>query len=135
MNKFKHILVVFLSIAFSSWGQVNFEVKVSKNNLGLNERLRVDFTLDKSGDNFRPPAFSNFRVISGPMQSVSNVFVNGKRSYSMSYSYFLSPLKKESLTLSKPKSRLKEKPLKQRLLPSLSQTLLKCRETPMTPVM
>lgn len=94
MNKFKHILIVFLSIAFSSWGQVNFEVKVSKNNLGLNERLRVDFTLDKSGDNFRPPAFSNFRVISGPMQSVSNVFVNGKRSYSMSYSYFLSPLKK-----------------------------------------
>jgi hypothetical protein len=94
MIRIKHTLIVFLSIVFSSWGQVNFEVKVSKNKLGLNERLRVDFTLDKSGDNFRPPAFSSFRVISGPMQSVSNVFVNGKRSYSMSYSYFLSPLKK-----------------------------------------
>ena len=94
MIRSKNILIVFLSVAFSSWAQVNFEVKVSKNTLGLNERLRVDFSIDKAGDNFRPPAFSNFRVISGPMQSVSNVFVNGKRSYSMSYSYFLAPLKK-----------------------------------------
>ena len=94
MIRSKNILIVFLSVAFSSWAQVNFEVKVSKNQLGLNERLRVDFAIDKAGDNFRPPEFSNFRVISGPLQSVSNVFVNGKRSYSMSYSYFLAPLKK-----------------------------------------
>lgn len=94
MGKSIKILIVFLGVTFSGWSQVNFEVKVSKNKLGLNERLRVDFTIDQSGDNFRPPSFSNFRVISGPLQSVSNVFVNGQRSYSMSYSYFLAPLKK-----------------------------------------
>ena len=76
------------------WGQINFEVSVSKKQLGLNERLRVDFSIDKPGDNFRPPSFSSFRVISGPMQSVSNVFVNGKRTYSMTYTYFITPLKK-----------------------------------------
>ncbi|MFL2584242.1 MAG: BatD family protein, partial [Flavobacteriaceae bacterium] len=54
----------------------------------------VDFSIDKPGDNFRPPSFSSFRVISGPMQSVSNVFVNGKRTYSMTYTYFITPLKK-----------------------------------------
>ena len=84
--------LLFLSVF--GWGQINFEVSVSKKQLGLNERLRVDFTIDKPGDNFRPPSFSSFRVISGPMQSVSNVFVNGKRTYSMTYTYFITPLKK-----------------------------------------
>ena len=84
--------LLFLSVF--GWGQINFEVSVSKKQLGLNERLRVDFSIDKPGDNFRPPSFSSFRVISGPMQSVSNVFVNGKRTYSMTYTYFITPLKK-----------------------------------------
>ena len=88
--------LVFGLLLFSvfGWGQINFEVSVSKKQLGLNERLRVDFAIDKPGDNFRPPIFSSFRVISGPMQSVSNVFVNGKRTYSMTYTYFITPLKK-----------------------------------------
>ncbi|MEC8637633.1 MAG: BatD family protein [Bacteroidota bacterium] len=88
--------LVFGLLLFSvfGWGQINFEVSVSKKQLGLNERLRVDFAIDKPGDNFRPPSFSSFRVISGPMQSVSNVFVNGKRTYSMTYTYFITPLKK-----------------------------------------
>ena len=83
-----------LFISVFGLGQINFEVSVSKKQLGLNERLRVDFAIDKPGDNFRPPSFSSFRVISGPMQSVSNVFVNGKRTYSMTYTYFITPLKK-----------------------------------------
>ena len=91
-----HNRLVFglLLLSVFGWGQINFEVSVSKKQLGLNERLRVDFAIDKPGDNFRPPSFSSFRVISGPMQSVSNVFVNGKRTYSMTYTYFITPLKK-----------------------------------------
>ena len=88
----KHLLFGLLLFSVFGWGQINFEVSVSKKQLGLNERLRVDFKIDKPGDNFRPPKFSSFRVISGPMQSVSNVFVNGKRTYSMTYTYFLTPL-------------------------------------------
>ena len=88
------------------WGQLNFEVSVSKKQLGLNERLRVDFKIDKPGDNFRPPKFSSFRVISGPMQSVSNVFVNGKHTYSMTYTYFLMPLNKGCMTSNKHKSNM-----------------------------
>ena len=88
------LLFGLLLLSVFGWGQINFEVSVSKKQLGLNERLRVDFAIDKPGDNFRPPSFSSFRVISGPMQSVSNVFVNGKRTYSMTYTYFITPLKK-----------------------------------------
>ena len=66
----KHLLFGLLLFSVFGWGQINFEVSVSKKQLGLNERLRVDFKIDKPGDNFRPPKFSSFRVISGPMQSV-----------------------------------------------------------------
>ena len=78
---------------------VNFETIVSKKTLGLNENLRVDFKMNKDGDNFNPPNFKGFRVVGGPNQSVSNMWVNGKRTFSKSYSYFLSPLEKGLLTI------------------------------------
>ena len=95
MNK-KGIWCLLLVLAVSSrlFGQVSFEATISKNELGINERLRVEFTMDKDGDNFQPPSFDGFRVVAGPNQSVSNMFVNGKRSFSKSYTYFLTPLKK-----------------------------------------
>lgn len=73
--------------------QVQFDAKVSKNRLGINERLRVDFEMNQDGDNFRPPSFENFRVVGGPNQSISNSWINGKRSFSKTYSYFLAPQK------------------------------------------
>ena len=78
---------------------VNFEAVVSKKTLGLNENLRVDFKMNKDGDNFSPPNFEGFKVVGGPNQSVSNMWVNGKRTFSKSYSYFLSPLQKGQLTV------------------------------------
>ena len=47
-NKFIHI-IVFL-IGFSAFSQVNFTTKLSKNQLGLNERVKVEFSVDKDGD-------------------------------------------------------------------------------------
>jgi hypothetical protein len=41
---------------------VTFELSLSKEALGINERLRVDFTMNKDGDNFNPPNFEGFRV-------------------------------------------------------------------------
>ena len=79
--------------------QVKFEAKVSKNKLGVNERLRVDFEMNKDGDNFRPPSFEGFTVVGGPNQSVSQSFVNGKRSYSKTYSFFLQPKSRGNKTI------------------------------------
>lgn len=70
---------------------VTFELRVSKNKLGINERLRVDFSMNKDGDNFNPPDFEGFRVLMGPSQSISSSWVNGVRSYSKTYSYTLAP--------------------------------------------
>ena len=51
--------------------QVEFKAEVSKNQLGANERLRIEFSMNKDGDNFTPPNFQGFRVIMGPSQSIS----------------------------------------------------------------
>ena len=67
---------------------VSFEAVLSKKSLGINENLRVDFKMNKDGDNFTPPSFKGFTVVGGPNQSVSNMWVNGKRTFSKSYSYF-----------------------------------------------
>ena len=75
------------------------KAKVSKNRLGLNERLRVSFSMNQDGDNFNPPAFEGFTVVGGPNQSVSNSWVNGKRSFSKSYTYFLTPNRKGKITI------------------------------------
>ncbi len=79
--------------------QIKFEAKVSKTKLGINERLRIDFEMNKDGDNFVPPSFEDFDVVMGPNTSVSNYSGNGKRVYSKTYSYFLSPKKRGKFTI------------------------------------
>ena len=78
---------------------VTFEMNLSKPKLGLNERLRVDFTMNKDGDNFNPPDFNGFRVLMGPSQSISSSWINGVRSYSKTYSYTLAPTAKGKFTI------------------------------------
>src|SRR5690554_6787898 len=91
--KMKHLIFLFALIlsGFTATAQVQFDAKVSKKRLGINERLRVDFEMNQDGDNFTPPSFENFRVVGGPNQSISNSWINGKRSFSKTYSYFLAP--------------------------------------------
>lgn len=88
---------VLCSVAINA--QVQFNAKVSKSTLGINERLRVDFEMNQDGDNFKPPSFENFRIVGGPNQSISNSWINGKRSFSKTYSYFLSPQKRGKITI------------------------------------
>jgi hypothetical protein len=91
------ILTFFMCGMLSA--QVAFDAKVSKTQLGINERLRVGFTMNKDGDDFEPPNFENFTVVGGPSQSISNSWVNGVRSFSKSYSFFLAPKKRGKFTI------------------------------------
>lgn len=99
MKKIYFLLSVILLCFSQSIAQVSFQAKVSKNRLGLNERLRVTFEMNQNGDNFNPPSFNGFTVVGGPNQSVSNSWVNGVRSFSKSYSYFLTPTRKGKITI------------------------------------
>ncbi|MGB0895999.1 MAG: BatD family protein [Flavobacteriaceae bacterium] len=94
-----HIVFIILFITQFVSAQVEFTAQVSKQKLGINERLRIDFEMNSEGDNFTPPAFSGFTVVGGPSQSVSHSWVNGKRSFSKKYSYILSPNKRGKFTI------------------------------------
>lgn len=73
---------------------------VSKNKLGLNQRLRVTFSIKKQGsDNFTPPSFKNFKIVGGPSQAISQSSINGRLSFSQSYSYILQPKRKGELSI------------------------------------
>lgn len=96
MKKYIFLLLISFQGLFA---QVQFETKVSKTKLGLNERLRVDFMMNDDGDNFTPPAFEGFRIVGGPSQQVSQSWVNGRSSFNKAYAYFLLPTQKGVLTI------------------------------------
>ncbi|GGF20189.1 hypothetical protein GCM10011518_31890 [Flavobacterium limi] len=79
--------------------QVQFEARVSKNTLGVNERLRIDFMMNVDGDNFEQPSFDGFRIVAGPSQQISQSWVNGRSSFQKIYSYYLLPIQKGTFTI------------------------------------
>ena len=96
----KHVLLICLVlIGASTFAQISFEASVSKTKLGVNERLSVEFTMNKDGDNFNPPEFTGFRKVGGPYQSVSQSWINGKSTYKKSYKYFLEPTATGNFTI------------------------------------
>jgi hypothetical protein len=98
--KLKSSILFFLLVTSQLlFSQVEFTANVSKKKLGINERLRVDFEMNSEGDNFSPPSFTGFTVVGGPSQSVSHSWINGKRSFSKTYTYILSPKKRGEFTI------------------------------------
>ncbi|MGY0426122.1 MAG: BatD family protein [Polaribacter sp.] len=100
--KLKFYISVFTSLLSLSVvaQEATLETKVSKNKLGVNQRLRVEFSIDKQGgDHFLPPSFKNFKVVGGPSQSVNQSWINGKSSFSQGYIYILQPKRKGELSI------------------------------------
>ena len=95
----KKIVVLLFLITQTLLAQVQFEAKVSKTSLALNERLRIDFVMNIDGDNFSQPSFDGFKIIAGPSQQVSQSWINGKSSFEKVYSYYLLPTQKGNLII------------------------------------
>jgi len=102
MFKIETYLSIFFVFIFNfSFAQnIEFTAKASKNSLGLNQRVKVEFTVNQNGaDNFKSPDFKGFRVVAGPSTSISQSWINGQTTYSMSYVYFLEPISKGTHTI------------------------------------
>jgi len=126
MKQKKYIFLLIVLVSQFVLGQVKFEARVSKKQLGINERLRIEFSMNKEGDNFRAPSFNGFDIVGGPSQSVSHSWVNGKRSFSKVYSYVLSPSKKGDITIGSAAIEIngqvyKSKPIKIRVTNSITK--------------
>ncbi len=95
MFKLPGILTVFV-LALTSpcllygQGEVSFIATADARQLVKGSYVDVSFTLKNAdGNNFTPPAFEGFRVISGPSRSVRTSIVNGRMSKEESYIYTL----------------------------------------------
>ena len=98
MKKYLLIILLFSIQAVFAQDEVKFTAKPSKTTLGINERLSVAFEMSGDGDNFNPPSFEGFEA-AGPHQMISNSWVNGKRTFSKTYTYVLTPTKRGTFTI------------------------------------
>lgn len=91
----------FLLLAASSGlqAQVSFTSSVSRDEIPLNDHIRVDFSMNQDGDNLNAPSFEGFKMVGGPQQSVSSSNFNGKISFNKTYSFFLAPTRKGKITI------------------------------------
>ena len=97
----KQLGIFIFFISQLALAQVKFEADVSKTTLGINERVRIEFSMNEDGDNFNPPNFEacGFRVVGGPSQSISQSWINGRSTFQKAYTYILLPLQKGNLTI------------------------------------
>ena len=70
--------------------QPTFDASVASSEVTLGSRFEVSFALKNGeGTNFRPPVFSNFRVVGGPNLSSGMTIVNGNYYVHRTWSYEL----------------------------------------------
>ncbi len=86
-------VVAILMLLTSNLYAQKFSASVDKTAIRQNERFQVYFEF-ADGDNnklrnFRPPAFTGLRVLSGPNQSTNMQIINGKMNSSITYSFIL----------------------------------------------
>ncbi len=91
-GRMKAVFAILLFITASlAQAQVSFTGTATRDAIALNERLRVEFKMNVDGDNFSPPNFAGFKVVSGPITGVQQRYVNGVGSFAKSYTYILAP--------------------------------------------
>ena len=87
MKRFVYILLFLFPLI--SFGQAKFYSK-GKSATSTGSQYQVSFVLENGkGKNFKAPKFEGFNVLSGPNQSSSYQWVNGKTTSSISYYFIL----------------------------------------------
>jgi len=126
-----YILAVLVFTTQVLFAQIEFKTSVSKSKLGVNERFRIEFTVNKQGaDNFVPPSFTNFKVVGGPSSSVNQSWINGKSTYSQAYIYVIEPKREGEFTIQPAKIEYKGKIVKSN---KVKITVTKAIEIPKDP--
>ncbi len=91
----------FIFSAAVSFGQVKFSASSNGRVIGKNDYLQVDFTVENAGtiENFNPPSFKNFTIVSGPNNQSSMTSINGNVKQSISVSFVLQPISTGKFTI------------------------------------
>ncbi len=114
MKRIVLLLIVVLSFAGLSLRADEVDFKVSAPaQVSMGERFRVTYQINAEIDEFTPPSFNGFNILSGPSkgQNSSIQIVNGKvtQSISISYTYILAAAKEGELELAAATARVGNK--------------------------
>lgn len=97
LNFFLFIIFSLASIELNA--QVRFYAS-GASTTSTDQNYKVVFTLENgNGSGFKAPSFEGFRVLSGPNQSSSYQWVNGKTTQSLSIYYYLQALQEGDLVI------------------------------------
>ncbi|MAZ37875.1 MAG: hypothetical protein CL842_10535 [Crocinitomicaceae bacterium] len=92
------LISIILSTAVQAFSQ-SMSCTVNRNQVGVGEHFKITYTIEGQAGTFVPPAFNDFRVLSGPNQSQSTSIINGTVTNSSSVSYVLRPAKTGKFTI------------------------------------
>lgn len=99
MFKKNIICLSFLLVhSFNVIGQ-QITINVDKLKYNITDKIKITYKVDKDTDSIGEIDESQFEFVAGPSQQVSQEYVNGKTSFSKSYSYFITPLKPGKIKL------------------------------------
>ena len=130
----KNVYILFFilfTVTSISAQNAKLTTTVSKNKLGVNQRLKIEFAVNKQGaDNFEPPSFKNFDIVAGPSSSINQSWINGKASYSQAYIYIIKPKKVGTFTIPSASIEYEGKKLYSN---ALQVTVVKASEVPKDP--
>jgi hypothetical protein len=96
--KYIGFLIGFLWVAASVSAQ-SLTASVSNSKIGKSEQFRLVFEADGQTRDFQPPNLSEFEIKGGPFPSEQTTIINGRMSFSISYTYVLQPREVGTFTI------------------------------------
>jgi len=90
----RYTRMIFLALGLlsmtSAWGQVKFYAVCNADEVILGSYFNIEFVIENaSPDDFMPPDFKGFMVLTGPNRSSQVSIINGHRSQKESFGYTL----------------------------------------------
>ena len=115
----KHLLFLFSIFSILGFSQT-LEVQVNKNPALTNEVIQLQFIIKAKGNDFIPPSLSNFHILSGPHQGISQnySYINGKstREIKTTISYTLQAKKEGSFIIPSASVKVEGKRIKSKTI-------------------
>lgn len=85
---------LLLCVTLPALAQVKFSTVINEKKYSKNEIVQVDYIIENASSigSLKPPAFTGFTIVSGPMQQNGMSIVNGATSKYAGITYFLKPV-------------------------------------------
>lgn len=97
MKRIFILTLIFSSLGIFAQNEASFSAKVNKDEVLMDNYIRIEFTLNNVNGKFEAPSFKDFNIVSGPNTNSSMYVVNGKTSSKLTYTYYLKPKKEGEL--------------------------------------